>query len=357
VTYASPHKSCLDGYTTALCREVEQFFQRGSPGSNVSFAALGGGTPFLLSAENLQKILTLLRKGVGQRARVSIETTPSEIAREDSSRKLELLRDFGVKRISLGVQSWNDSFLRAIGVRHNRETAVRAVKKIRSLGFEHINVDLMFGCVEGEERMWEETAEYIGQILPESVSLYQYRSLPSGPGKRRILEQTSSRLAVRETIYRFLLKEGYLQCGRHYSRGKEIFANEKPVHDWMTISGNWLAFGINARSTFENGGYRNVRDINKYCELLREGLFPVAQTVRYNDRDLQKRFILCGLVHANEIDCDEYTQKFKRPFSARIIKRMENLVDDNILVKKGRSYKLMSPYVVYDREVINYLCA
>ncbi len=130
----------------------------------------GGGTPTALSIAQLE----LLLRGFRERLDLSrleewtIEANPGSV----SARKADLLKKFGVNRISLGIQSWNDHLLRLLGREHNARQAEESFHLLRAAGFTNINVDLMFGLPGQTIEQWRSTLEKTIALQPDHISAY-----------------------------------------------------------------------------------------------------------------------------------------------------------------------------------------
>lgn len=131
---------------------------------------LGGGTPSILSDANLTRLL----QGIGidrlaALSEVTIEVNPEDVTPQRAS----LLRESGINRVSMGVQSLDDDLLKAIGRRHDSHTAVKAYETLRAAGFSNISLDLMYGLPSQSMTQWEETLHsMLGRLHPEHLSAY-----------------------------------------------------------------------------------------------------------------------------------------------------------------------------------------
>ena len=179
--YCAFYKDLLDRSQTsrfceALLRELELKKRVGDrPGDRrscyrPSTIYFGGGTPTALNIAQLE----LLLRGFHERLELSqlvewtIEANPGSV----SARKAALLKKFGVNRISLGVQSWDDELLKLLGREHNAQQAEESFRILRDAGFTNINVDLMFGLPGQTVDQWRATLEKTIALEPEHVSTY-----------------------------------------------------------------------------------------------------------------------------------------------------------------------------------------
>src|SRR6266404_8532524 len=170
--YCAFYKELLDRSQTerfceaVLCELKQQHVQDLLP-STIYF---GGGTPSALTPSQLE----LLLKGFREQLDLStltewtVEANPGSV----SPRKAALLREHGVNRISLGVQSWDEDLLKILGREHNAPQAEKSFSILRAAGFTNINVDLMFGLPSQTTPQWRSTLEKTISLQPEHISAY-----------------------------------------------------------------------------------------------------------------------------------------------------------------------------------------
>jgi oxygen-independent coproporphyrinogen-3 oxidase len=361
ITYpAGIYKNLFDDYISSLKREMEILFAKAVSYKKPVFAAIGGGTPLILSCRQLDKLCrNIYRYSQGKAMNVSFETTVGELLSAAGEDKIRILRQWGVNRLSVGVQTFDDNLLRKLGLGYSSQDAYRAISFARKAGFEHINVDCMFGfSFGGEIESWEKTSRLLQILLPESISLYQFRQDSLKFGKFRFFSRRgyNSVLNERLVINQDLTNKGYIRCGRHYSRGKDIFAKEKPIHDWMVLEGDWLACGVNARSTFAGRGYCNTRKINYYISSLRRNKIPVVRRVRYSLDERQKQFIIKNLAYNHGIDKKDFLRLFGYPLQAVFDKKIQFLTEKKIFLPLAGKSFIRKEYKPFELEIINYLC-
>ncbi len=155
----------FEDYVTALIGEMAQ----AGPG-RVRTIYVGGGTPTVLPLSLLARILAGARRAfaVAPDAEVSVEANPGTVGVET----LAGLRELGVNRLSLGVQSFDDAELRLLGRIHTATEAVAAVAAARQAGFDNLNLDLIYGLPDQRPDAWASSLERALALQPEHLSLY-----------------------------------------------------------------------------------------------------------------------------------------------------------------------------------------
>lgn len=175
--YSELNSSKMDEYAAALGREAfsrRDFFNEGAQPSTLY---VGGGTPSLLSAQQLETAVGAVRGayGVGDFEEFTLEANPDDVTAD----KLALWHSLGVNRLSMGVQSFDDAHLRWMRRRHDAAGAKRAFAMAREAGFDNISIDLIFGYAALERREWEDSIAQAVALHPEHISCYQM-SIESG---------------------------------------------------------------------------------------------------------------------------------------------------------------------------------
>jgi len=164
-------------FVEALCREIKQ--EEFRIGDTVYF---GGGTPSVLSLTQLERILDTLGAATHNNLEITIEVNPDDIVRKGEEYAAGL-RNMGFNRVSMGVQSLDDTLLRRMGRRHDAAEAVKACQMLRDAGFENISVDFIFGFEQGTPPI-DRWLESLGH--PEHVSCYQL-SIEQGSGLEKMI--------------------------------------------------------------------------------------------------------------------------------------------------------------------------
>jgi len=159
----------IDHYVWALNREL-QVIADSRPNVPITTVFFGGGTPSLLSPKHYETLLGSIRKNFAllPSAEISLEANPNDIDQD----YLEAIRQTGVNRVSLGMQSAQERELGLFGRRHTTETTMRAVDALRSAGFDNYSLDLIFGIPGQSLRDWEETLRTAIDLCPKHFSLY-----------------------------------------------------------------------------------------------------------------------------------------------------------------------------------------
>jgi oxygen-independent coproporphyrinogen-3 oxidase len=318
--YCAFYKDLLDRSQTsrfceALLRELEQYQGAAvsSPPGQLgellymlpSTIYFGGGTPTALSIVQLE----ILLRGFHERLELSqlvewtIEANPGSV----SARKAALLKKFGVNRISLGVQSWDEALLKLLGREHNAPQAKESFRILRDAGFANINVDLMFGLPGQTDDQWRTTLEKTVALQPEHVSTYclTYEEdteffLRHARGEFR--QDADADAEFFEMTMAILEDAGY----RHYEISNYARPDFESVHNRAYWLGkDYLGFGPSAVSTIGMQRWQNVCDYRTYIERLFSNQFPCESIENLTHEIKRTERIALGLRTRDGISASE----------------------------------------------------
>jgi oxygen-independent coproporphyrinogen-3 oxidase len=266
----------VDRYVAALSREMEQVAAELKP-RTVFF---GGGTPSLLSAAQWTRLLeAMARLDLLGAAEWTVECNPATV----SLNKARLLRSFGVKRVSLGVQSFDDGLLCRLGRIHTRDEIFASFDLLRRAGFENLNLDLMFAIPGQTMATWRATLTEAMALQPEHLSCYEVIYEEDTP---LFAQLAAGRLDVNEERACDQYEELLAWADRHGFAQYEIAnfakrlegdaAGEVPrlacqhnVNYWR--GGSFHGLGPSATSYVNGIRTRNITSTARYCERWEQG--------------------------------------------------------------------------------------
>ncbi|MEY2529584.1 MAG: hypothetical protein QOJ05_1674 [Verrucomicrobiota bacterium] len=273
-------------FCEALLRELETF--AGNVGPARPRAAefqlrpetifFGGGTPTALTTAQLEFLLGGMREQLDLSGLVewTLEANPGSV----SSRKAALLRNLGVSRISLGVQSWDDDLLKLLGREHDAAQAETSFRILRDAGFRNISIDLMFGLPGQTLAQWESDLKKTIALQPDHISTYclTYEEdtdffLRHTRGEFR--EDPESDARFLESAMQMLEEAGF----EHYEISNYARPGFASVHNHGYWAGeDYLGIGPSAFCTFGLRRWQNVCDYRAYSDRILSGVSPVAST-------------------------------------------------------------------------------
>lgn len=273
-----------DEYVDAMLHELDERkdYLNGEP---VTTIYIGGGTPSMLSPDNLSRLCIRLKEFSGDSVEeFTIECNPDDVTPQLAS----LLASVGVNRVSMGAQTFSDERLAFIHRRHKAHQVKEAVKNLRNAGIKNISVDLMFGFPDETVENWKSDIEQALSLEVQHISAYSliyeegtplYKLLEDGKIKE-ISEETS--LEMYETLTTLLTNAGY----EHYEISNFALPGYRSKHNssyWKRVS--YLGIGAAAHSYNLTSRQWNVSDIKLYIkgDNIIEDSELLDSTEQYND--------------------------------------------------------------------------
>ena len=302
----------IDNYLNAVCDHIKESGEL-TPGYRVDTIYFGGGTPSFLGADALATILTAIRRSfdVDSNAEITFEANPDSV----SDKLLSRLRAEGFNRVSLGVQCDDEEILKKIGRPHDYAQAVSAAQRIRKAGFKNLSVDLMYGLPNQTLKGWKDTLERVLTMNPEHIScyglrleegtpMYDYRDFLNLPTEDT---QADMYLAAVE----ILRGKGFRQYEISNFARKGLYSRHNMKY-WT--GGEYLGFGPNASSDFGGKRFTIIRDLQGYCNGIKNGGAILQEIDEVPLRERAGEYVMLRLRTTVGIVREEYERKFLLPF-------------------------------------------
>jgi oxygen-independent coproporphyrinogen-3 oxidase len=312
------------------------------PSPQFSRCAIGGGTPTFLSLIELERLFRLLRKlPVLQGAPRAIEMSPATVTPD----KVALLREAGITRASLGVQSFVSQEVRRLGRAQENKTVRRALGWLREAGFPVLNIDLIYGIEGQTSESWLVSLQSAWEFYPEEIYLYPLYIRPLTHLAGQAAEKAGS-ADPRIDLYRYgrdwLLERGYHQISMRLFRRVSCPSLDGPIY--CCQEDGMVGLGAGARSytqrlhystewAVSHGGVRKILD----GYVAREpSSFTFAEYGCVLSLDEQKRrYLIKSILRRDGLDCRAYRERFGSDVLTDF-PCLEELIDMQALVIDGR---------------------
>ena len=309
-------------YIEALVKEIEEKC------SNylIKTIFIGGGTPSYLEERELKKLLIKVSKlNLSENLEYSIECNPGTINEE----KLKIMKNYGVNRISFGLQSCDDELLKKIGRIHTFEEFLDNYHLARKIGFNNINIDLMYGLPNLSIENWKNTLEKICDLKPEHISAYSL-IIEEGTAFYSLYEKDKLKLPneEEERIMDKLTKEILNFNGYHqYEISNFALEGKECEHNKVYWSLDEY-IGVGSSSSSYINGYRivNITSINDYIKKINNNESVIAEKYKNSIEDEMEELIFMGLRMVSGISL----LKFKRRFGVDIYSIYNKVIEKNI---------------------------
>ncbi len=328
-------QSQYEAYVDALINEIRAHRESTPKPVTIKTIFIGGGTPSVLPPILLEKILVAINESfiIERDAEYTIESNPGTLSRA----KLEVMKKYGINRISMGAQAYQNNLLKKIGRGHTRDDIIESYLLCRSLGFDNINLDLMFALPGQTLEEWKETLEKVTELGPEHISAY---SLIVEDGThfgdlydKGRLEQPSEELERQMYSYakEYLAKKGYGQyeISNFAKAGRESRHN---INNWKTYP--YIGIGLGAHSYYKGHRYSNTYSMQEYIKSS-GGLGVIQREKEKLDYKAQvEEYIFLGLRLTQGIDIRDFKKRFNKSVFEIYGSQIKAHKQDGLLIEK-----------------------
>ena len=295
-------------YLRYLEREVALNVAHLGAGQTVSQLHLGGGSPTFLNDDELRALMAMLRRNFefAPGGEYSIEVDPRTVTAE----RLNTLALLGFNRLSFGVQDFDPDVQKAVHRIQPAQQVFDLVAASRALGFDSVNIDLIYGLPMQTPETFERTLAQVVDLRPDRIALYGYAHLPERfKPQRRIHSQdlppASAKLVMLSSALRVLMGAGYVYVGMdHFALPNDALAVAKRqgrlhrnFQGYSTQPDcDLIALGVSAIGHVGATFSQNVKTLEAYYDLLDQGRLPVERGLALSRDDLVRRTIIMALM-------------------------------------------------------------
>lgn len=319
---APAEKSVQAAYVQRLCREIEEASGLAQV-YEVSTVFFGGGTPSLLDAGHIRRIMGTIKDYYPVRAdaEITLEANPGTIDQE----KLEIWREARINRLSMGLQSADNQELKLLGRIHTWEEFLDNYRLARAAGFRNINIDLMSALPGQTCGGWRDTLLKVADLGPEHISAYSLIVEEGTPFYNRYGEHPE--LLPTEEEDRQMYGDTRTILNRYGYERYEISNYARPGYACRHNLGYWnrteyKGFGLGAASLLENARTTNQSDLNKYLDGQYEG-----SREELSEQAVREEYFFLGLRKMEGVDPGPYRGYYE--------KLLEKLTRQGLIVERN----------------------
>lgn len=343
--FVSFAEGCVpEAYVDALLIELEFVARGGSYPAAFDTVFFGGGTPSLLTGEQMQHIMASLntRFDIRANAEISMECNPGTVTPE----KLAAYRAAGINRLSIGLQSTHDALLQSIGRIHTFEQFRSTLQSAGEAGFDNINVDLMHGLPNQSVEQYLDSIRTVCDLGVQHISAYSLileehtplfdcveRGEMTPPDEDLVADMQDAGIDLLES-------RGYHRY-EISNFAREGFECRHNLNYWR--NGEYFGFGVAAHGVVRDRKwtrYANVNTLDEYYRLLARGKRPLAETIRLAPRDEMFECVMLGLRLVGGIDRTAFAVRFGFDVADAYPRAMEQLRKRGWITETERSIAL-----------------
>lgn len=336
----------VDAYIETLGMEMEMFVEKYREQIHIETIFLGGGTPTALSAAQLQRLFELIKKHIPQNhiQEFTSEANPDELTHE----KLVVMKNNGINRLSLGVQSFDEDILTRLGRTHSNSHVYKTIQMAKDIGFTNISIDLMYGLPGQTMDQWKDT---LARALDLNLLHYSAYSLIVEPKTVFYNLMTKGKLILpgedlEADMYEVLMTEMESKGIVQYeisNFGHPGFHSKHNNLYWDNVL--YAGFGAGAHGYTKGIRYANIGPIKKYMDAIIAGDFPIQSTHDVTVKEQMEEEMFLGLRKVNGVNKQLFYAKFgvslEDVYKQVLIKHVESrnilLTNEAVsLTRKGR---------------------
>ena len=321
-------------YIEALNKEIISLREKHN-NLEINTIFIGGGTPSVLESNELECLLKEIAKlNMAKDIEYSMECNPGNLTEE----KLEVMKNYGVNRISMGLQAKQDNLLKGVGRIHNYKTFKENFLLAKKVGFNNINVDLMFGLPNQRLNEWEETLREIISLEPAHISAYSL-IIEEGTAFYNLYENDKLKLPTEEEerkMYhlakKILEENGFNQyeISNYAKEGKECRHN---LAYWNMD--NWIGVGSAAASYINGKRIKNISSVEEYINSINEKGEAVEEIINNSKNDNMEEFMFMGLRKINGIDENEFKNRFSMNINDVYGEILNKYIGEGLLIRES----------------------
>jgi len=336
--YFSTQLSSKDSFVQALLMEIP--LRKGETSQAMETIYFGGGTPSLLSIQNIEAILNTIRQyyNVDPQAETTLEANPDNLTPE----YLNGLIQSGVNRLSIGLQSFNEQELHELKRTHSAQQNTEVVKRAQAAGFNNISVDLIYGTPWISLQQWEQHLQTVIDLQVQHISCYQLTIEEKTELHHRIKK---GQVPVPDDAYteqQFLLlidvlkKAGFV----HYeisNFGKPGFFSRHNTSYWKDIP--YIGLGPSAHGYDGQNRYANVANIHTYIKKITAGE-PWYEVEERNEKNVYNDLVLTGLRTIFGVYLTLIEKKLNQSYVNYFQRKAQKYLESGQMIKENYVYRL-----------------
>ncbi len=347
VPLAGHDAAARDAYVEGVVAELASVAEALPPGTRVAGLDVGGGTPGVLSARQLERILGAVasRFSLAEGFEVSTETTPTQAA-ADPAKWREVAR-VGVTRVSMGLQTAEPGLLRRVGrAPHGGDRPARGMEALRGAGFSLVNVDLMFALPGLTLPAWEATLEAAVALAPDVVTAYDtvYKN-------RRIAEEASRGAgapspedfgAQYDRAFGLLTGAGFASRygSVNFSRAPGRLGTSRYLEGRLRDGLDYVGVGLYASSLVGTSWRFGLARIDAWLAAARSGRLAAEDLYRLPPRHVEAKFLLLALTYG-VLDAARFRARFGRTLEEALGERLLFLLEGGFLRPAPDGFELV----------------
>ena len=318
--------------------ELEKEINKNYKGETLKTLYIGGGTPSSLNIKQLNKLLNIIKIfNLEENYEFTVECNIENITKE----KLELLYKNKVNRLSIGIQTFNEKYLKFLNRNHMKEEIIEKINLAKTIGFKNINIDLIYAF---PDETLEELESDINEFLKLDIEHISTYSLIIEPHTKLYIDKIENiDEDLDRKMYDLICKK--LNKYNHYeisNFGKEGYESIHNLTYWNNE--NYYGFGLGASGYINNIRYDNTKNINEYLK----GNYIKNKEILSKNIEIENEFIL-GFRKIKGINIEKFNKKYDNIFKYDVVNR---LLKQNKLQKDEKNIFINTEYIYTSNNIL-----
>ncbi len=349
-TKAARRYDPIAAYLESLMAEIEHVSALITPAHEVAHIHWGGGSPNVLSADDIARLdkLTRARFRAGGVAEFAVEIDPRTLTVE----QVAAFAGAGVTRVSIGVQDFDPKVQAAINREQSFATTARAVAWFRERGVTAINIDLVYGLPRQTRASVEETIRQVLALEPDRIAIFGYAHLPSRIKHQSLIDEAAlpdavERFAQSSRLARILAAAGYVRVGLdHFARAGDALASGSVNRNFQGYTSDsadaLIGLGASAIGRLPEGYVQNAVPAADYARRIGENGLATARGAVLTGEDRMRGFVIERLMCDLAFPADELKRRFgdaARPVLDEALSLIES-DSDRLVERTGDGFRV-----------------
>lgn len=343
----------LDHMLNAIAKELSLRIDE-TGGIKLDTLYFGGGTPSVMSGGQLGDLVSQIRNdyGIDEKAEITLEANPDDL----NSNYLDELKEIGINRLSVGIQSFHDDELRLLNRKHDGLQARISLENAAEKGFDNINMDLIYGIPGSGPEKWKKNLELAAKIFPAHISAYHLTYEPGTVLNYRMKRKRFKATGENDSLDQFNVLIDHLKSYgyTHYEISNFARDDKFSKHNLAYWTGEkYFGFGPSAHSYYGHSRRWNIARNTGYIRAITEGKKYFENEV-LNTRDQYHDYLLTNLRTHKGINTAYVLEKWGEESLRHLTKQAEVFIDNGKLLKNGNTILLsregmfISDYILAD---------
>ena len=327
----------VDDYLGAIECELRSLYN----GFSFTTIYIGGGTPTVLLESQLERLLDIVSKYIKKStlAEYTIEANPGTL----NDRKILILKSSDINRISIGVQTFHDTYLRLLGRIHTADKAKDMFLCLRENGFENINIDLIYGYPKQTLPEWKSDIKKSMSLGADHISAYCLTYEEGTPLFGLLESEIMSRLSQEEELMMYEYAEDFL--GRngflHYEISNFAKKDKKCLHNivyWRNME--YVGIGAGSFSYLNGARFSNIRDVKDYVSAIASGRCAVNFSEKLSQQKRASEILIMALRMTCGISRKDFIDRSGFDFMELFGQKIDEMVKAGLLILDDKTIRL-----------------